>query len=224
MTRAIFRKALSDIRGRPLQIVLLFLVIAAAATTLSVALNVQASASKPYERLREASNGADAWINAGGSSTDLDRFKDLDIVEEMGEPYPVSFENYGIRNGDKKQQIALVGMGPDLPEFDHPVVTRGRWLEAGGRDELVIDTGAANILGLKVGQKIDLLTPGGNRPFTVVGFAVTASRTPPPISDPAFAYVLPETLYSITPGAVYGSDFEHTMRVGVRLREGVESG
>jgi len=224
MTRAIFRKALSDIRGRPLQVVLLFLVIAAAATTLSVALNVQASASKPYERLREESNGADAWFNSFGSSADLSRLTDLDIVEEVGEPYPVSFENYGIRNGDRKQQIALVGMGPDLPDFDHPVVTRGRWLEAGGRDEIVVDSGAANILGLKVGQKIDLLTPGGNRPLTVVGFAVTASRTPAPISDPAFAYVLPETLYSITPGVVYGSGFDHTMRVGVRLREGVDSG
>ena len=222
MTRAIFRKALSDIRGRPLQVVLLFLVIAAAATTLSVALNVQGSASKPYERLREESNGADAWINAVHSSADLGKLSDLDFVEEVGEPYPVSFENYGIRNGDTKQQIALVGMGPDLPEFDHPVVTRGRWLQAGGRDELVIDSGAANILDLRVGQQIELLTPGGNRPFTVVGLAVTASRTPAPISDPAFAYVLPETLHLITPGAVYGSDFEHTMRVGVRLRDDVE--
>lgn len=223
MLRAILKKAISDVRGRPLQVVLLFLVIAAAATTLSVALNVQGSASKPYERLREESNGADAWVNAVHSSADLGRLNNLDSVEEVGEPYPVSFENYGIRNGDTKQQVALVGMGPDLPDFDHPVVTRGRWIEAGGREEIVVDSGAAKLLGLKVGQTVELLTPSGNRLFTVVGFAVTASRTPAPISDPAFAYVLPETLYSITPGAVYPSDFEHTMRVGVRLREGVES-
>src|SRR5688500_341138 len=110
MARAILRKALSDVRGRPLQVVLLFLVIAAAATTLSVALNVQASASKPYERLREESNGADAWVNAFGTGIDLRRLEELEIVEEVGEPYPVSFENYGIRNGETKQQIALVGM------------------------------------------------------------------------------------------------------------------
>jgi len=220
MTRAIFRKALSDIRGRPFQVVLLFLVIAAAATTLSVALNVQASASKPYERLREESNAADAWISVFGEDASLDRLASLEVIEQVGEPYPVSHENYGIRNGDRKQQIAVVGMGPELPEFDHPVVTRGRWLNAGGSREVVVDSGAADLLGLRIGQDIELLTPQGNRPFTIVGFAVTASRNPAPISDPAYAWVLPETLYALTPGVTYGTDLDHPLRVGVRLREG----
>ena len=224
MLRAIFRKALSDVRGRPLQVTLLFLVIAAAATTLSVALTVQASADKPYERLREEANGADAWISAGSPDTDLAKLATLDSVAEVGEPYPVSYENYGIRNGERKQQIALVGLGPILPEFDHPVVTDGRWLSAGGAGEIVIDSGAANVLGLRVGQAIDLLTPQGNQPFMVVGSAATASRNPPPISDPAYAYILPETLYTLTPGAVYGSRPGNDLRVGVRLAPGAEEG
>ena len=222
MTRAIFRKALSDIRGRPLQVVLLFLVIAAAATTLSVALNVQASAAKPYERLREESNGADAWVNAVSSSADFGRLNDLDSVEEVWRTVPRLVRElrhpqrrYEAAGRPRRHGARPAGVRPSCRDA-RTVARRGR------PDELVIDSGAANILDLKVGQQIDLLTPSGNRPFTVVGFAVTASRTPAPISDPAFAYVLPETLYSITPGAVYGSDFEHTMRVGVRLRDGVE--
>jgi putative ABC transport system permease protein len=215
--RGIFRKALSDLRGRPMQAVLLFVVVAAAAATLSLALNVQASASKPYERLREESNGADVWVTAYGENVDLRLLSQIEGVEEVGEPYPISWQNYGIRNGEKKQQIALVGLGAELPEFDHPVVTRGRWLGANGTNEIVVDAGAANILNLRIGQEISLLTPDGSRPFTVVGFAVTASRNPAPISDPAFAYVLPQTLHQIEPDAVFGASGQHSLRVGIRV-------
>ncbi|HEX5142132.1 MAG TPA: hypothetical protein VFX19_14420, partial [Dehalococcoidia bacterium] len=173
MLRAVFRKAWSDSRGRPLQAVLLFIVIAAAATTLSVALNVRASSARPYDRLREEANGAGAWIGAVSLSTDLSRLNGLGGVEEVGEPYPVSWENYGLRNGEKKQQIALVGLPAALPEFDHPVITDGRWLGAGATNELVLDSGAASVLKLHIGQSVKLLTPTGPEPFTLVGFAVT---------------------------------------------------
>jgi putative ABC transport system permease protein len=215
--RAIFRKALSDVRGRPLQVTLLLLVIAAAATTLSVALNVQASAARPYERLWEESNGADVWITTRDAGADLARLKDLPSVAEVGEPYPMSWENYGIRNDGRKQQVAIVGLGPVLPSFDHPVVTDGRWLDSAGGDEVVVDAGAADVLGLDVGQHVDLLTPDGTQPLQVVGFAVTASRNPSPLNDPAFVYVLPETLQRIEPDAIWGSSAEHSMRVGVRV-------
>jgi putative ABC transport system permease protein len=217
MLRAVVRKAVSDVRGRPLQTALLLIVIAAAAATLSVALNVQASAARPYERLREESNGADAWIVTRDSRADLSRLSGLASVVEVGEPYPVAWLNYGIRKGEKKQEVALVGMGPDLPEFDHPVVTKGRWLAAGGGNEVVVDAGAADILGLTVGKPIDLLTPGGNRTMQIVGFAVTASRNPAPLNEPAFLYMLPETLQEIEPDAVWGSSGAHTLRAGVRL-------
>jgi putative ABC transport system permease protein len=217
MVRAILRKTSSDVRGRPLQVALLFLVIAAAATTLSVALNVQASASKPYERLRELSNGADVWVSDLGPEGDLAWLSGLASVTEVGEPYPISWEDYGLRKGERKQEVALVGIGPLLPEFDHPVVTKGRWLAEGGTSEIVVDGGAANVLGLEIGETTELLTPLGNRPFTIVGFAVTAGRNPAPNDDPGFAYVLPETLEALTPGAVYGSDAGHTLRVGARL-------
>src|SRR5688500_10292306 len=108
--RGIWRKAVADLRSRPLQATLLFLVVAAAAATLSLALNVQSSASKPYERLREQSNGADTCVSVFDPTTDLSRLRDLPSVASIGEPYPISYENYGIRKGEKKQQIALVGL------------------------------------------------------------------------------------------------------------------
>ncbi len=219
MLRAIFRKASSDVQGRPMQAALLFLVIAAAAATLSVALNLQASTAKPYDRLQEQSNGADLWLSSGHLETDLALLSDIPGVTKVGDPYPVSREHFSVRNGEKKQRVALVGLGDTLPEFDHPVVTQGRWLTADGVDEIVMDSGAARVLDLEVGQPIELLTPAGSQTFTLVGFAVTASRLPAPINNPAFAYVLPATLQSLSPGVVFGSDLDHSLRVGIKLSD-----
>jgi putative ABC transport system permease protein len=217
--RGIFRKAVADTRGRPLQSLLMVLVIGGAAATLSLALNVQASASRPADRLREQTNGADLWVDTVRAGSDFEALKRLPEVLEVSGPYPVSWTNYGVREGDKKQQLALVGMPPELPSFDHPAVTDGRWLSSGGRDEIVIDRGAARRLGLEAGQRIELLTPFGPRPFTIVGLAVASGRAPAPINDPAFAYVLPETLQALEPEAVFGASEQYPLRAGVRLRD-----
>src|SRR5918995_2215774 len=110
-------------------------------------------------------------------------------------------------------------MGPTLPAFDHPVVTAGRWLNEGGENEIVLDSGAAKVLDFKVGEAVDLLTPHGTRTFTLVGFAVTPSRNPAPIENPSFAYVLPEVFDSLTPADVDSTNprFDRLTRVGVRF-------
>ena len=93
---------------------------------------------------------------------DITKLESIAGITEMGEPVPISYENYGIRNRGKKQQIALAGMGPQLPDFDHPVVTKGRWLEAGEKGSIVVDSGAASLLKLKVGDRF-MLRPGSHR-------------------------------------------------------------
>lgn len=217
MLRAVYRKALADITSRPLQTALLFLVVAASAATLSLALNVQSSAAKPYDRLREQSNGADLWISTFGGQRDFEAVKRAPGVKAVSGPFPISFTNYGISNGERKQQLALIGMGPQLPEVDHPVVTDGRWLSGTSANEIVIDRGAARRLDLEVGQQVNLLTPAGPQPFTLVGFAVPTGRAPAPIDNPAFAFVLPETLQRLEPSAVFGASLIHRLRIGVQL-------
>jgi putative ABC transport system permease protein len=218
MLQGMTRKALADLRSRPMQVALLFLVIAAAAMTLSLALNVQSSASRPYERLRQAGNGADVWLDQRPEELDLARLEGFSSVEAISGPFAISWANYGIRQGEKKQQVALVGVPAQLPELDFPVVTRGRWLGEDGAREIVVDSGAARILGLKVGQGVQLLTPNGTETFTVVGFAVPQGRVPAPFNDPAFAYVLPETLLRIEPTPeTRDSGGGYRYRTGVKL-------
>jgi putative ABC transport system permease protein len=216
--KGMYRKALADLKSRPMQVALLFLVIAASATTLSLALNVASDAARPYERLRERSNAADVWINQLPEDYDQAKLESFESVEALSGPFAVSWLNYGMRQGERKQQVALVGMPSELPEMDSPVVTKGRWLGKGGTQEIVVDSGAAKLLRLKVGQEIKLLAPHGEETFTVVGFAVPTGRVPAPISDPAFVYVLPETLKRIEPNpATRGSGEGYWYRTGVKL-------
>jgi putative ABC transport system permease protein len=213
-----YRKALADLKSRPMQVALLFLVIAASATTLSLALNVASSAARPYERLRERSNAADVWINQLPEDYDEAKLESFESVEALSGPFAISWLNHGIRQGERKQQVAVVGMPSEQPEMDFPVVTKGRWLGTGGTQEIVVDSGAAKLLRLKVGQEITLLAPDGEETFTVVGFAVPTGRVPAPISDPAFVYVLPETLKRIEPNpATSGSEEGYWYRTGVKL-------
>jgi putative ABC transport system permease protein len=216
-----YRKTLADLKSRPMQAALLFLVIAASATTLSLALNVASGAARPYERLRERSNAADVWINQLPEDYDEAKLQSFESVEALSGPFAISWMNYGIRQGERKQQVAVVGMPSEQPQMDFPVVTKGRWLGPGGTQEIVVDSGAAKLLRLKVGQEIKLLAPHGEETFTVVGFAVPTGRVPAPISDPAFVYVLPETLKRIEPNpATSGSEEGYWYRTGVKLVDG----
>ena len=214
MAKAILRKAVSDLRSRPLQSALMFLVIAAAATSFSLALTIQQSVGEPYDRLARESNAAHVWLQTNQPEVAEEAVRSMPGVEAVGEPLPISWAGFAIRNGERKVELGLVGMTADLPDFDHPVVTNGRWLSAGVENELVLDRGAALRLGLKAGQAVDLLTVDGPRPFTVVGFAVPTGRAPVPIEEEAFAYVLPSTLSRLDPAPQ-----SRSMRIGIELAD-----
>src|SRR3972149_5064965 len=102
MLAAILRKAVADLRSRPLQSLLLAAVICAAAATLSLALTVgNVCLAKPYERTAAESNAADLWVSFSSPSVNPDVVKTLAGVEATSGPYPVSWSNYSINNGEK---------------------------------------------------------------------------------------------------------------------------
>lgn len=218
--RGVLRKAMWDLRSHPMQVGLLFVVIAASAMTLSLALNVRSSAQRPYDRLRGVSEGADVWLSQLPEDFDREALLSLSSVEALSGPFPVSWENYGMRNGEKKQQFALVGMPSRPADFDRPAVIAGRWLGEDGSEEIVVDSGAAKVLDLEVGQNVTLLSAAGPESFTVVGFAAPAGRVPAPFNDPAFAYLLPETLLRFAPEpATQNYEEGYWYRTSVRLRD-----
>lgn len=217
MIRASLRKAAADARSRRLQTALLFVVMAAAAGTLMLALTVRSSASEPFARTIHETNSAHLWVTSSNPDVDLSQLAALPGVKAISGPYPQLWAGYSISNSEKKQQLFLVGMDERLPEVDHPAVTDGRWLRASDADEIVIDRGAALRMGVKAGDRIELLVDDHTVPLFVAGLAVPTGRAPVPIAEEGLAYVLRDTLQDIVPGGRVGSPSFFSERIGVQL-------
>src|SRR5262245_36617783 len=128
MLAAISRKAIADVRSRPLQSALLVLVIALAATALTAALALRDASSRPYEELMEDSNGAHVWIYSGNRA-DLEAIAEREGVTGVAGP----FARQGIeleRGGGEVVPLTFWGMDAERPDVSKPVLTSGRWVEA----------------------------------------------------------------------------------------------
>jgi putative ABC transport system permease protein len=197
MLRALGRKALADLRGQRLQGLAILTIVAAASATLVLALTLRASTSDPWERVFAETNGAhvNLYVRMG---TDVTPVLRLDGIAETAGPFPTLWDQRVVHGLDK-EELALFGLPAEPPAVERPRVTDGRWLNAGGEREVVLDRSTAQALDLGVGDTIELLTPHGKEGLQVVGLAVTGNWGAYPDWDPGLAYVLPATLSLIEP-------------------------
>jgi ABC-type lipoprotein release transport system permease subunit len=163
-----------------------FLVIAAAATTLTVAFALSGVTNKPYQQTRLATAGPDvvAIEGFGGpgpaqpvSSAQLaaavaSLTKAPGVTAHSG-PYPAAYSAVRFRG----HTVDVVAEGRDQAPapVDQPKVTQGSWIRPGA---VVIERGFADALGVHVGDNIRV----GGRSFRVAGIAVTAAIPPYPSS------------------------------------------
>jgi putative ABC transport system permease protein len=210
MFRALSRKGIADLRSRPLQTTLLFVIVALAAATAMMAVTVRDSASDPFESLLDEANGAHMWFFAPSGEL-LARLESSDLVEATAGPFDRS--DGTLVDGDEAHPLLFFAVPSDPPDVGIAQVIEGRWL-ADDADEIVLDSGLAREAGLGIGDRIDVSTGGGPRRFEVVGIAAGLSRAPYPIWDPAAVYVTPDTLASFAP------DTQLDPILGVRLVDG----
>jgi putative ABC transport system permease protein len=178
------RLAARDLRRRPVEAVMVFLVIAAAATTLTVALALSGVTSKPYQQTRLATAGPDVVAIEGGgfgpaqlSSAQLAAtvasLTTAPGVTGHSGPYPTAFSV--IRFRGNAVDVMAEGRDRAPASVDQPQVTQGSWIRP---DAVVIERGFADALGVDVGDNVRL----GARSFRVAGIAVTAAIPPYPSS------------------------------------------
>ena len=179
------RLAIRDLRRRPVEAVLVFLVVAAAATTLTIALALSGVTSKPYEQTRQATAGPDivamTCTNVRGLSVLGERDRRRPICTTGHCPgrdrpqrslpgrrqrYPIS-RTYGRRHRRRARQTPAA--------VDQPKLTQGGWIAAGA---IVIERGFADALGVHPGDTVSI----GGRSLRVAGIAVTAAIPPYPSS------------------------------------------
>ena len=214
MLRATLLQAFADLRHRWLQTVLVFLVIAAAATVLMLALTVWRASSEPYEQALDEANGPHAWFF--GDRSDLLRIAERDGVVGFAGPYTVSL-NFSVTVGTERHPVRFWDTGAELPEVEPALLTDGRWLDPDGQDEVIIGAGFARDAGFEVGDEIVVADEGGRTALDIVGIAANLERAPYPEWGPAVFHVLPSTFERLIHGQV------NAFMLGVRLEDAAAS-
>jgi putative ABC transport system permease protein len=236
------RLALRDARRNRTEALLLFVAIAAATTTLTVALALHGVTSAPYGATRAATAGPDvvAAVQQGGRPPSaLTALAHARGVEASSGPYLIAMPDLVV--GGHSDPVMAEGRDPSDSSVDQPEVTAGHWVSNGG---VVVERSLADLLHLEVGDRVGLddlvgggpAGPGpgpsggpgsGARPvravgpsFTVVGIAVTAALQPAPLSELAHPSGFPEAgLVWVTPAAarhlaaITGGGFGYTLNL-----------
>jgi ABC-type lipoprotein release transport system permease subunit len=179
------RLAARDLRRHPVEALMVLLVIAAAATTLTVALALTGVTNQPYQQTRLATAGPDVIAIEGGgpgsaqpvSSAQLaaaaaSLTKAPGVIAHSG-PYPTA--DSAVRFRGHTVDVVAEGRDQARAPVDQPKVTQGGWIRPGA---VVIERGFADALGVHVGDNVRL----GGRSFRVAGIAVTAAIPPYPSS------------------------------------------
>lgn len=175
----VWRLAVRDLRRRPVEAIMVFLVIAATATTLTVALALGGVTDQPYQQTRLATAGPDVVAlgctqcpgppGAPPAQSEMTALASLSsaagVIAHSG-PYPMVYS--ALRYAGRRVDVLAEGRDSAPASVDQPKVTRGGWIRPGG---VVIERGFADALGVHVGDSVRI----GGRSFRVAGFAVTAA-------------------------------------------------
>ena len=219
MIRALVRKAWADLRTRPLSAALVFVMVAAATATLTMAVVTQRTVGEAFHRSFEASNGVHAWLYTDVGPDHLARVGRLDDVVGTVGPYAVSglgYNGFQAIKGDDRYLLTIWITDAELPAISTPLLTHGRWLSAGSSDEIAVDRVFARTRGIDVGERLEIVTASGNQRLKVVGLAINADRPLYRVWSPGRVFVLPKTFERLSAGA---SQPNLQWGLGVRIKD-----
>jgi putative ABC transport system permease protein len=169
--------AARDLRRRPVQAVLLLVVITAATAALTLGLLLRTVTGSPYAQTRATTAGPDVVASSVGftgqskriSAAGLRRFAALaeapGVTGHSG-PYPVAWPV--LRAGGVTADVMAEGRDEAPAKVDQPDVVQGTWVRPGG---VVLERAFADALGVRAGDRVTM----NGKPFRVIGIAVTAA-------------------------------------------------
>lgn len=213
--RAVWRKALADLAGRPFQSGLIALTIAAAAALLYLGLVTLNLASAPYERQMVRANSAHAWLYLSSSDDSLTLAARIAALPEVTAVTAVR-ERWATRlilPDGATPIINLTAMPPGQPAMDRYLVAAGRELAPGDTDNVVLDASYARHHGIELGDQVAIATPDGPRSLHVVGLHAEPRICHYPSCGGVVMLMLPETYADIV------GDRTHGYSVGVQLAD-----
>jgi putative ABC transport system permease protein len=179
----VWRLAAGDVRRHPVESVMVFVVIAAAAAMLTVSLALSGVTNNPYQQTRMAAAGPDVIADVGGGgpapvggqasgsaggspSSVIASLLGAPGVTAHSGPYPYVYSTVGF--GGHRVDVVAEGRDEASSPVDQPKLTQGAWLRPGG---VVVEAGFADALGVQVGDRVTV----GDTDLRVTGIAVTAA-------------------------------------------------
>jgi putative ABC transport system permease protein len=183
----IWRLVLADVKRRPVQSLLLVVMIVTATTTLSLGLALRHASQSPFARTRAATRGPDYVAETGpvpGSGRPSPRqfapfIHDRWVAATAG-PFPIAYTR--LTTPRINVPVDAEGRDTQAAAVDQPLLTAGRWVSSGGA---VIEQGLAQALNLDVGDRISV----GGSLLHVVGIALSTARPFYPARSPGMIWL-----------------------------------
>lgn len=189
-----WRLTRGDILRRWLRSVLMLAVLAAATSTVTVALALHGVTDSPFARTRIATKGPDVaglfepgFHGTGGTYQQFVAFRDAPGVVGSSGPFPIA--TVKLNANGHQVRVHAEGRDPAPAALDQPLVTAGRWVTPGG---VVLERGFADALGVHIGDTVNL---DGQR-LRVSGVALTSALS---TTDP-WVWVTQTTLDALAAG------------------------
>jgi hypothetical protein len=169
---ALLRQTTANLKSHKLPSALILVTLLATATLLTLALITFRTASGAYERLFERTNGAHLWfyldprrVTAEEATQALTDLAGLEGTTGVMHALSVSlFVGEEAMRGQELREWPGEAM-----DIARPLLVAGRAPEPGETNAVVLDRNVAAAYELKVGETIDLMTPNGRYPLTIVG-------------------------------------------------------
>jgi putative ABC transport system permease protein len=219
--RAVIRQTRANLLSRKSQSALIFFTLLISATLFTVALSTLRVAQGAYDRLFEKTHGAHLWFSLKPdeiTAEQADRIlTHLSGVEETtGVMHTLSGT---LLIDDERLGGLLIREWPDDEvNVNRPLLVAGRAPQIRETEVIVLDGNVAASHDLTVGDRINILTPHGPRPLTIIGLYVSAEFCPYPRCFPPRNYLAHGDLRNLGLITSEGQD-EGKFYVGLRLDE-----
>lgn len=210
---ALWRKARADLWGRRWQSLLILSTVGAAAALLYLGLLALTTATSPFDRLMERTNGAHAYFLLDGPDGGAAMARQVAADQEVlvSELRPVYGAELIVESDEGNPGLLLMPVAEDQPAVLGWALVAGR--NPAGSGEGVLAVSVARRFGIEPGSVVRITTPTGPRSLTVVGLAADATSCPYPTCSPQNLVVRPDTFADLTRG-----DSGRGALLGVRLR------
>ena len=193
--RAIFIKALADLRRRRLQATVIFLTVLFAMAAGTTAVTLMSQTRDPYQVAFEKQRGAHLQV-AFRPNTDPLMIQGTAATigaSASGGPYPAS--NIQFRFGDRKFYVDAVGRDNPGGAVEVLNITSGRWPVA--NDEIVLTRSFSELNKISVGDRLKVTSVAQTPTLTVVGEVVDIDEGSADLSSQR-AWMLPAALPALS--------------------------